>query len=173
MTLLKEFLDTKFNKFDGWCDPARQLLRVSTADMYNGTNRPDYWAQVLAYTNLAKAKFMIASLINDYGDSLDAGTLKTKMTSFTDSMTTQEYSDLIAWAEPLRRGTDKPKLHGALYAAALFIKSEDKDFIRKSIEYLIRYDVETWGFTLEAAIAAMYTKLRALVTLEEWRGSYE
>ena len=171
MTTIKDFLLPKFSS-NNWCRAARPLVK-DTADMYAGTRRPDFWMQVLAYTNLVKAKAVIAQLINDYAAELDAGTLKTNMLALTDAMTEQQYTDYIEWAAPLRRGTDNPELHAAFYAAAKFLKGAPNEYIKAPISYLLKYERVKSDISFLAAVAILYPKLRALVTLEEWRGSYE
>jgi hypothetical protein len=172
MTILKDFLIPKF-KTDRWCEVAKPLVKESTEDTYNGTRRPDFWAQVLAYTNLAKAKAVIAQLVQDYSADLAACDLKTKMAAFTDSLTDQQYADLITWAEPLRRGESNTELHCLLYSAAKFIKTEAKEYIKAPVSYMIKYEMAKNDVSYLSAIPIVYPKLRALATLEEWRGSYE
>jgi hypothetical protein len=172
MTLLKDFLEEQFVART-WCEVARPLVK-NAEEMYNGTRRPDFWAQVLAFTNIAKAKAVIAQLVRDYGALLtQEGNLKTKMLAFTDALTEQEYSDLIAWAEPYRRGTYAPDLYALLYSAAKFIQTESPEYIKAPITYMLKFEQHRSNISYQQAIEIVYPQLRALVTLEEWRGAYE
>jgi len=170
---IKQFLDGLFEQKAGaWCAFAQKLVKEDSADTYNGTNRPDFWCQVLAYTNLTKAKAVIVQAIHNAAADLDPGDLRTKLESLTVSLTAEEYDALIAWAKPLRRGVSFPKLHSALYSAAIFLKTEAQDKIKAPVIYLIDYEREKSTVRLSQARETFYTFLRSEVTLEEWRGSY-
>ena len=178
MTTVKETFLELFGSHPTWCGTAKKLLKDESADMYNSSRRPDIWCQGLAYMNLPKARELVAAVVQRVAADLDACELKTKMLTVTDSMTDQQYDDLIAWAESRRNGAGPFTLGQAtptefklLYSATKFLRTESLPYIKAPASYFLQHEQAKGVTTAEAAqIVADFH--RSQVALEDWRGSY-
>jgi hypothetical protein len=180
MTTVKEKMTELFKKHPTWCGTAKKLLKDESADMYNSSRRPDVWAQGLAYMNLPKARDLIAAVVQQVAGDLDACELKTKMLTVTASMTEQQYTDLVDWAEPLRNGEGPftigqatPTEFRLLYSACKFLRDENLPYIKAPMSYFMKHEDDKPDVTTQQAFQTVADFNRSQITLEEWRGSYE
>lgn len=169
MTSAKDYLSGQITNYPDCI--ASNFVKEQSVDMYNASNRPDFWCQGLAWMNPPKARYIIVAIAQQVASDLDAGALKTKMLSLTTSMTEQEYNDIMNWAEPLRSGPSNAIEHKLLYAAAKFLKTEIPDLIKAPANYFVQHEIMK-GSRLKEAIKIVADFLRTQVTLGEWRGSY-
>lgn len=181
MATVKENFQTLFKRHPTWCRQAKKLLKDDSADMYNSSRRPDVWMQGLAYMNLSKARDAVVAIVQHVAGELDAGELKTNMLSLTTSMTAEQYTALVDWAEPLRNGAGPfdpggptPTEVKLLYSAAKFLRDEDLPYVKAPASYFLQREVnKVAGRTPGEAAVIVADFLRTQVTLSEWRGPYE
>lgn len=180
MATFKDFFLEKA-RLNRWClDGFKKVRNVSPVTIYEGTRFPQWWMVILGYTNLTRAKEVLALAIQNAGNTLAESDIKTQMLAFSATMTEQQIGNLLIWAEPKRRATglflplpDKTtqELCSLLHSAAKFLRDEKPEMLMLPIRQLIGYKVIQEGISLESAIESFYEFLHGEVDLATWQGS--
>jgi hypothetical protein len=157
-----------------WCASFKPFMEASAAELYAGESdqkRPAWWCITLAYTNPEVAKNVLVMAIQNEAALLPESELKTQMAALSASMTTERYSQIMAWALPRRQGSEAA-LHAALYGAAKFLRDGDPELIPIPIECLIRKEAERSEVTIIEARSTFQAFLYSQVDFETWKGGY-
>lgn len=153
------------------CGPAKVLTTGKTAaQIYAGTDRPDFWMASLAMVNFTASKQALVAYLKDAAASHAAGDLVTRITAIahTDSPATLDPHRL--WAKNRRKaGTDQDDLERAFYYTVCYLIKNNPMGVQVPFELIVTYLMDELSQDVATVRTAAYVVLRGEVDEATWK----